>query len=249
MRNIHKLSFGITSGIPSSSIRGCTDKTVYQSFSVPETAVPTCSAFSQTSRSTAMSRNFQDAMGFTNRQAEVLSTMISNLESYLSQTRENDEVGSLQESYLLYARALEAGIGTCFRGKPLFDNLVDKPLRIHLQVRGEVRPIDLPNPQLSGVPALQGFILGAARGGIPSEALICECLSILMDFLLDIRTEQEKINHYLGEFQAKYPQAITHSVPTASTASPLRLPKFKDLSDIITTAWHAFLGSIGLKTA
>ena len=86
------------------------------------------------------------------------------------------------------------------RGKPLFDNLYDKPLRMHIELNGVVTPIDLPNPQLRS-DLLSRDLYPEQVGRVPSENLINECLATLFDFILEVRSEKEKTENLLVNSQ------------------------------------------------
>ena len=93
----------------------------------------------------------------------------------------------------------------------LFDNFYDKPLRMHIELNGIVTPIDLPNPQLKSSPAIQGFVSGTGSQRVPTENLISECLTILFDSILQVRSEKEKTeNLLLIPNKAFYKSSITH---------------------------------------
>jgi hypothetical protein len=166
-------------------------------------AAHACNSYSQLNRSSAMQRNLTDAISFMNDQESTLGQLIEQLRNFLNSAKQSTCQEMLYCEYLLHADAMKSSLNTRHRGKPLFDNLYDKPLRMHLELNGIVTPIDLPNPQLKSSPAIQGFIFGTGSQRVPSENLISECLATLFDSILQVRSEKEKTENLLVNSRKK----------------------------------------------
>ena len=200
--------------------------------------------YSEVTRSGSMSRNFDDAIQFMEEQESALLSMIDQLNEYLSNAKSTNTAHGLSASYLLSARAIESTLHRRHRGKPLFDNACDKPLRIHLEVDGLVRPVDLPNPQLSGIHSLQGFVLGTGAKSVPSENLVNGCLSDLMDCLLGVRIEKEKFLNSFSRFKSIQRNSFSKSVISMRKSHPVN-----DLFATLRGGWRTFLNFITMRTA
>jgi hypothetical protein len=155
------------------------------------------SSYSQLSRSSAMSRNLNDAIAFMDDQESTLDKMSQQLRDFLASVNRNECQDALRYEYLLYAEAMKSALYAKHRGKPLFDNMYDKPLRMHIELNGVVTPIDLPNPKLRSEPPVQGFIAGVSSGRVPSKQLVNDCLATFLDFIYQVRCEKEKIRTLL----------------------------------------------------
>jgi hypothetical protein len=166
-------------------------------------SVPKTNSYSQLNRSSAMQRNLTDAISFMNDQESTLDQLIEQLRNFLNSAKQCTCQEMLYCEYLLHADAMKSSLNTRHRGKPLFDNLYDKPLRMHIELNGIVTPIDLPNPQLKSSPAIQGFISGTGSQRVPTENLISECLATLFDSILQVRSEKEKTENLLVNSQKK----------------------------------------------
>ncbi len=203
MRHLKLSSSGLPFGHPISSGRGKTQEQLAlvnedcnNSFANPAT-------YSQRTRSMVMSKNYQDALEFINSQDTALKSAIACLESFLSEIDTKNGSRARKCQYFLQAGMLQSTIYARYRGKPLFDNMRDKPLRIHIEVDGLLAPIDLPNPQLSCSPALQGFICGAESGCLPSRKLLFECISCLVDARELIREQRDKLSSCWSDHLSK----------------------------------------------
>jgi hypothetical protein len=161
-------------------------------------------SFSQLNRSSAMQRNLTDAISFMNDQELTLDQLIEQLRYFLNSVRQCTCQEELYCEYLLHADAIKSSLNTTHRGKPLFDNFYNKPLRMHIELNGIVTPIDLPNPQLKSSPAIQGFVSGTGSRRVPSRKLISECLATLLDSILQVRSKKEKTENLLADFQIKH---------------------------------------------
>ena len=242
MRHTHNPPCGHTYSLPVPSIRGASPHVS----NAPESEI--VNSYSTLNRSTAMVRNVKDAVEFITQQENVLLSMVASLEAFAVMLNRGDSEISLHSGYLLSSRSLSNSLSTKFRGKPLFDTMRDKPLRMHIDVNGALQAFDFPNPQLSSQPELQGFMLGTHISSLPTKELTYDCISSLMDCLLRVRQEKDKLNAWLLNFKLK-PNPVSVSLPKASKVTYARLSvSHAELWSIVTAKWHAFLTTFGMKT-
>jgi len=242
MRHTHNPTCGHIHSMPVLSFRGTTP----HPSNVPE--CDTVISYSTLNRSTAMVRNVKDAVEFITQQENVLLSMVVSLEAFAVMLNRGDSKISLHSGYLLSSRSVSNSLSAKFRGKPLFDTMRDKPLRMHIEVNGILQAFDFPNPQLSSLPELQGFMLGTQISSLPTKELTYECISSLMGCLLRVRQEKDKLNAWLLDFKFK-PNPVCGSTPKAKKVTHARLSiSNAELWSIVTTKWHAFLTTLGMKT-
>jgi hypothetical protein len=210
-------------------------------------AVPNANSYSQLSRSSAMERNLTDAISFMNDQESTLDQLIEQLRSFLNTVRQCKCHEMLYCEYLLHADTMKTALNTTHRGKPLFDNLQDKPLRMHIELNGIVTPIDLPNPQLKCSPAIQGFISGIGSQRVPSGKLISECLATLLDSILQVRIEKVKTKNLLVDSR-KTDFSRNSSKGLNFVPRKHRFPFwFSDFFDYLHGQWSGIINALKVK--
>ena len=206
-------------------------------------------SFSQLTKRSAMKRNLIDAISFMDDQESTLDQMIQQLRYFLDSMSSFACQDALKYEYLLQVEAIKNALDAQHRGKPLFDNMYDKPLRMHIELGGVVTPLDLPQPQLRSSPAIQGFISGVCCKQTPSEKLSNECLTILMDSILQVRCEKEKLNRLLLNYKNK--QTKHHSLRSVNSLTTKSRDTFSlfDFWNYLCGQWHGIINAVRMKSA
>lgn len=248
MRHKPNLSLGLDSGSHSSSMRTSTLCQASQG-SLNETTVgDPAHSFSTTSRTSAIKRNFSDAISFMTEQEGKLSTIIENLESFISYT-EGPKSPQTMAVYDLFAQSILNAMHSKYRGKPLFDNMLDKPLRIHIPLNGIIRAVDLPNPQLSTIHSLQGFVLGTGNQTLPSRDLVYDGIGSLLQVMLHVENQRVEISQAFETYRANICKfELGSSVVSRTQNSKSMTPRFHEFRQIIQSTWRVVLPSFMLKT-
>ena len=114
---------------------------------------------------------------------------------------------------------LQSAMKQTYKGKALFSNGKQPPIRVHLEHEGIVTPFDLPDPSLSSMISVQSFLAGVIDHKLPSIELGNACMADLLNALVEIqdgRSRFSKIHQNLSE--AKTPKSL---FSTHSNAAPL----------------------------
>ena len=155
--------------------------------------------FSQRTRLQTMSENAKAALGFMDKQQKEIKELIKQFQmfsGYLVQIPEcADELTSRHawQVYLMHAQSLQTSMGATFSGKALFGDGAMPPVRLHLEMNGNVEPFDLPDPCLSYMPSIRSFLGGVSDHRLPSTDLVNACMAELLNALVDVQLGREKM--------------------------------------------------------
>jgi len=223
MRYIHKYQHftkEFNASSPSVSIPGAACSQSRDTVT-PEKVLSHKNSFSQLSRSAAMRRNIQDSIAFISEQQRAVSFIISQLESYAASFAHSKNPVECMNHYFLCAEAIRNSVKSKYRGKPIFNNYRDKPLRVHLELEGVVTPVDLPNPPVSSIIPLQSFLHGFDGETLPGAGLVSECQASLYSLLLELKPQRERLEHVLCKSKHS-PDSLTGFFIRAKEKVPAR---------------------------
>ena len=153
-----------------------------------------------------MSENARAALGFMDQQQQVLKELIKQFQmfsGYLEQIPEpSDEITARHawQVYLMHAQSLQKSMGATFSGKALFGDGAMPPVRLHLEIDGNVEPFDLPDPCLSYMTSIRSFLGGVSDHRLPSIELINACMAELLNALVDVQQGRERMCAVLRSF-------------------------------------------------
>jgi len=170
-------------------------------FCIPDKALPPTKSqpFSQVTRKSAMSDNINAAMGFMDMQHRVLKDLIKQFQifsGYREQLIVPDDHSRNPHAwsvYLMHVQAVQEAFKSNYRGKILFGNGAEPPVRFHLDNDGRVEPFDLPDPSLSSMVSIRSFIAGVGDHNLPSVELSCACIAELLNALVDVQNGRQKL--------------------------------------------------------
>lgn len=155
--------------------------------------------FSQRSRLQAMCENARAALGFMDRQQQEIKELIKQFQmfsGYLVQIPESADVLTSRHAwqvYLMHAQSLQTSMGATFSGKALFGDGAMPPVRLHLEMNGNVEPFDLPDPCLSYMPSIRSFLGGVSDHRLPSIDLVNACMAELLNALVEVQLGRDKM--------------------------------------------------------
>ena len=155
--------------------------------------------FSQRTRLQTMCENARAALGFMDRQQKEIKELIKQFQmfsGYLAQIPEcADELTSRHswQVYLMHAQSLHTSMTATFSGKALFGDGAIPPVRLHLEINGNVEPFDLPDPCLSYMPSIRSFLGGVSDHRVPSIDLVNACMAELLNALVEVQRGREKM--------------------------------------------------------
>lgn len=200
--------------------------------------------FSQRTRLQTMSENARAALGFMDQQQKELKELIKQFQmfsGYLVQIPERaDELTSRHawQVYLMHAQSLQTSMGATFSGKALFGDGAMPPVRLHLEMNGNVEPFDLPDPCLSYMPSIRSFLGGVSDHRLPSTELVNACMAELLNALVEVQLGREKICAVLKKLSKSMP---LRSPSLASNAgSPFSTLKSSTWLDRLWLSFQSF---------
>jgi len=166
-------------------------------------------AFSVTTRQSVMRKNSRDVSAFMDRQQLVIKQLIQSLQIYIGYREQLVGDFDITKSpsswsvYLMHAQALQSGINETFKGKPLFGDGVQPPIRIHLEQNGVMQKFDLPDPCFSACLSIQSFLAGVAGHKLPSVKLGNACMAELFNALMEVQHGRERLSALSKEMDRK----------------------------------------------
>jgi hypothetical protein len=195
------------------------------------------SSYSQLNRQTRMIENMCSVRSFMDEQQRVIKDLIKQFQIYVGYREQLPETTSPASCdswpvYLMHIQSLQSAMKQTYKGKALFSNGSQPPIRVHLEHEGIVTPFDLPNPSLSSMISVQSFLAGVLDHKLPSIELGNACMTDLLNALVEIqdgRSRFSKIHQNLSK--ARTPQRSLFSTHINSAPLPGRqsyLPSWYD---------------------
>ena len=156
------------------------------------TAVKKLSSYSQLNRQSRMLENMCSVRSFMDEQQRVIKDLIKQFQIYVGYREQlPDSISSASSDswavYLIHVQSLQAAMKQTHRGKALFSNGSQPPIRVHLEHEGAVSPFDLPDPSLSSMISIQSFLAGVLDHRLPSIDLGNACMADLLNALVEIQ--------------------------------------------------------------
>jgi len=191
-------------------------------------------SYSQLNRQSRMLENMCSVRSFMDEQQRVIKDLIKQFQIYVGYREQlPDSTFSVSSDswavYLMHVQSLQTAMKHTHRGKALFSNGSQPPIRVHLEHKGTVSPFDLPDPSLSSMISIQSFLAGVLDHKLPSVELGNACMTDLLKALVEIqdgRSRFSKIHHKLSARKASRrslvgthissadPSTLQSSVPT-----------------------------------
>jgi hypothetical protein len=165
------------------------------------------SSFSQRSRQSVMKDNFRDAFAFMDQQAKVIKSLIKQFQIFtgyreqLPRDFSSSQYPDAWSVYLMHAQAVQESMTSCFRGKALFGNGAQPPVRMHLEVKGKVQPFDLPDPTLLSMVSVRAFLSGVSDHRLPSVEVGNACMAELLNALVEIQQGKESLSRVASNLE------------------------------------------------
>jgi hypothetical protein len=165
------------------------------------------SSFSQRSRQSIMKDNLRDAFAFMDQQAKVIKSLIKQLQIFtgyreqLPRDFSSSQYPDAWSVYLMHAQAVQESMTSCFRGKVLFGNGAQSPVRIHLGVKGKVEPFDLPDPTLLSMVSVRAFLSGVSDHRLPTVEVGNACMAELLNALVEIQQGKESLSRVASNLE------------------------------------------------
>jgi len=191
------------------------------------TAVKKLSSYSQLNRQSRMLENMCSVRSFMDEQQRVIKDLIKQFQIYVGYREQLPESTSATSSdswsvYLMHVQSLQAAMKQTHRGKALFSNGSQPPIRIHLEHEGSVSPFDLPDPSLSSMISVQSFLVGVLDHKLPSIELGNACMTDLLNALVEIqdgRSRFSKIQQHLSARKASRRSLVSTHISSAAPST------------------------------
>jgi len=170
--------------------------------------IRTHSSYSQLNRQSRMLENMCSVRSFMDEQQRVIKDLIKQFQIYVGYREQLPESTSATSSdswsvYLMHVQSLQAAMKQTHRGKALFSNGSQPPIRIHLEHEGAVSPFDLPDPSLSSMISIQSFLAGVLDHRLPSIDLGNACMSDLLNALVEIQDGRSRFSKIQQQLSAR----------------------------------------------
>ena len=123
----------------------------------------------------------------------------------------------------MHVQSLQAAMKQTHRGKALFSNGSQPPIRIHLEHEGAVSPFDLPDPSLSSMISIQSFLAGVLDHRLPSIDLGNACMSDLLNALVEIQDGRSRFSKIQQQLSARKSSRRSLVSTHISSANPSTL--------------------------
>jgi hypothetical protein len=184
------------------------------------------SSYSQLNRQSRMLENICSVRSFMDEQQRVIKDLIKQFQIYVGYREQLPETTPPASSdswpvYLMHVQSLQSAMKQTYKGKALFSNVNQSPIRVHLEHEGVVTPFDLPDPSLSSMISVQSFLAGVLDHKLPSVELGNACMAVLLNALVEIqdgRSRFSKIHQKLSE--SKTPKRSLFSTHLNSAPLP-----------------------------
>ena len=184
-------------------------------------------SYSQLSRQSRMLENTYSVRSFMDEQQRVIKDLIKQFQIYVGYREQLPESTSATSSdswsvYLMHVQSLQAAMKQTHRGKALFSNGSQPPIRIHLEHEGSVSPFDLPDPSLSSMISVQSFLVGVLDHKLPSIELGNACMTDLLNALVEIqdgRSRFSKIQQHLSVRKASRRSLVSTHISSAAPST------------------------------
>jgi len=185
------------------------------------------SSYSQLNRQSRMLENMCSVRSFMDEQQRVIKDLIKQFQIYVGYREQLPESTSATSSdswsvYLMHVQSLQAAMKQTHRGKALFSNGSQPPIRIHLEHEGSVSPFDLPDPSLSSMISVQSFLVGVLDHKLPSIELGNACMTDLLNALVEIqdgRSRFSKIQQHLSVRKASRRSLVSTHISSAAPST------------------------------
>ena len=191
------------------------------------TEIKKLSSYSQLNRQSRMLENMCSVRSFMDEQQRVIKDLIKQFQIYVGYREQLPESTSATSSdswsvYLMHVQSLQAAMKQTHRGKALFSNGSQPPIRIHLEHEGSVSPFDLPDPSLSSMISVQSFLVGVLDHKLPSIELGNACMTDLLNALVEIqdgRSRFSKIQQHLSARKASRRSLVSTHISSAAPST------------------------------
>ena len=152
----------------------------------------THSSYSQFNRQSRMLENMCSVRSFMDEQQRLIKELVKQFQIYVGYREQLPDTSSCSSSdswsvYLMHVQSLQSAMKQTHRGKALFSNGSQPPIRVHLEHEGAVSPFDLPDPSLSSMISIQSFLAGVLDHKLPSVELGNACMADLLNALVEIQ--------------------------------------------------------------
>ena len=191
------------------------------------TAVKKLSSYSQLNRQSRMLENMCSVRSFMDEQQRVIKDLIKQFQIYVGYREQlPDSISSVSSDlwavYLIHVQSLQAAMKQTHRGKALFSNGSQPPIRIHLEHEGAVSPFDLPDPSLSSMISIQSFLAGVLDHRLPSIDLGNACMTDLLNAFVEIqdgRSRFSKMQQHLSARKASRRSLVSTHISSADPST------------------------------
>jgi hypothetical protein len=178
------------------------------------------SVYSQKTRLSVMSSHTKEAMSFIDRQHRVIKDLIKQMQIFVGYREqvavhaENNLNSDAWSVYLMHVQSLHDGMNQSFKGKKLFGDGAQPPIRMHLSIGGNVEPFELPDPCLCSLISIRSFLSGVVHHALPSVELSNACIAELLNALVEVqngRSSLSKISKRLEQKESVRPLSFQRS--------------------------------------
>ncbi len=176
-------------------------------------------SFSQVNRRSVMCENAKLSQAFMEEQHHEITSCIKQFQlfiGYLEQLPSSPSISTSKHAwsvYLMHAQSLDNSLIKSFKGKNLFGDGINPPIRVHLEKERIVKPFDLPDPPLSAMHGIRSFLAGVIDHRLPSIQLCNSCMAELLDALVCVQRGKEELSIILKELKSrKANNELMHSV-------------------------------------
>ena len=213
MRSFHTKNSGEDSMHPvpvkiGRSMSDASGSPLSQSFSPPGSHQTSEKAFfSQSSTSQRMQENLSCGQEYLRLQGSGLMEMEKTLlllsrENKKSGLFKNTSTGPGPDNRRIYLQSIETISSQTYTNFRLFGDGSESPLRIHLRNRGREFSHSIPIVPLFSEPSFLGILYSGRSRIAPSEDLIHDCITSLLQFCLQVESEKTKVSNLQQSFSS-----------------------------------------------
>lgn len=167
------------------------------------------SVYSQKTRLSVMSSHTKEAMSFIDRQHRVIKDLIKQMQIFVGYREqvavhaENNLNSDAWSVYLMHVQSLHDGMNQSFKGKKLFGDGAQPPIRMHLSIGGNVEPFELPDPCLCSLISIRSFLSGVVHHALPSVELSNACIAELLNALVEVQNGRSSLSKISKRLEKK----------------------------------------------
>lgn len=172
-------------------------------------------SFSQLNRQCRMRENSTHIRMFMDEQQRVIKDLIKQFQIFVGYREQISDADLTKTSetwyvYLMHVQSLQNAMKSTHKGKRLFGNGSEPPIRVHLDDGNQVSSFDLPDPSLSSMISIRSFLGGVLDHKLPSIELGNACLADLLNALVENQGGRIRLSRIQERLLAEKSSARRH---------------------------------------